>query len=38
LAFGVFDGGVFAGARLVELAERVAREANEAAALWIAKR
>jgi len=27
-AMGVMDGGVFAGARLVELAERVVREGN----------
>jgi hypothetical protein len=30
VAIGVMDGGVFAGARLVELAERVVREGGDA--------
>jgi hypothetical protein len=37
-AMGVMDGGVFAGARLVELAERVVRDGEAAAAVGAVKK
>lgn len=38
LALGVMDGRVFAGARLVGLAERVLRDAGEAAVVELRKK